>query len=291
MSALRQRMIEDMQLRNLAPSTQTAYLKEITRFARHFGTSPELLGEKEIRTYQLYLTNQKRLAPSSIVITIAALRFLYKVTLKRDWDLKDAIPAPRQPRRLPVILSREEVLHFLDSVEGLKHRTILTTCYAAGLRISEAVSLKPTAIDSRRMVIRVEQGKGRKDRNVMLSPKLLGLLRSYWKAERPKLWLFPDDLPGQPISTRAVAKACLKARRRSGTSKRITPHSLRHAFAVHLLEAGTNLRTIQLLLGHHHLATTAGYLQIAVSQVCATLSPLDLPAPAVVDAERVTEAA
>jgi len=282
-------MIEDMQVRNLAPHTQSTYLKEITRFARYFGKSPELLGETEIRTYQLYLTNQKKLAPSSIVITIAALRFLYKVTLKRDWDLKDAIPAPRQPHRLPVILSREEVLHFLGSVEGLKHRTILTTCYAAGLRISEAVSLKSTAIDSRRMVLRVEQGKGRKDRNVMLSPKLLGLLRSYWKAERPKVWLFPGDLPSQPISTRAVAKACLKARRRSGISKRITPHSLRHAFAVHLLEAGTNLRTIQLLLGHRHLATTAGYLQIAVSKVCATLSPLDLPVPAVADAGRVTE--
>jgi len=282
-------MIEDMQVRNLAPHTQSTYLKEITRFARYFGKSPELLGETEIRTYQLYLTNQKKLAPSSIVITIAALRFLYKVTLKRDWDLKDAIPAPRQPHRLPVILSREEVLHFLGSVEGLKHRTILTTCYAAGLRISEAVSLKSTAIDSRRMVLQVEQGKGRKDRNVMLSPKLLGLLRSYWKAERPKVWLFPGDLPSQPISTRAVAKACLKARRRSGISKRITPHSLRHAFAVHLLEAGTNLRTIQLLLGHRHLTTTAGYLQIAVSKVCATLSPLDLPVPAVADAGRVTE--
>ncbi len=289
MTALRQRMIEDMQVRNLAPHTQSTYLKEITRFARYFGKSPELRGETEIRTYQLYLTNQKKLAPSSIVITIAALRFLYKVTLKRDWDLKDAIPAPRQPHRLPVILSREEVLHFLGSVEGLKHRTILTTCYAAGLRISEAVSLKSTAIDSRRMVLQVEQGKGRKDRNVMLSPKLLGLLRSYWKAERPKVWLFPGDLPSQPISTRAVAKACLKARRRSGISKRITPHSLRHAFAVHLLEAGTNLRTIQLLLGHRHLTTTAGYLQIAVSKVCATLSPLDLPVPAVADAGRVTE--
>jgi site-specific recombinase XerD len=221
MTALRQRMIEDMQVRNLAPHTQTTYLKEIRRFAHYFGKSPDLLGEKEIRTYQLYLTNQKKLAPSSIAITIAAFRFLYKVTLKRDWDLKDVIPAPRQPKRLPVVLSREEVLHFLGSIEGLKHRTILTTCYAAGLRISEAVSLKPTAIDSRRMVIRVVQGKGRKDRNVMLSPKLLGLLRSYWKAEHPKAWRFPGDLPGQPIGTRAVAKACLTARRRSGISKRI----------------------------------------------------------------------
>jgi integrase/recombinase XerD len=289
MTALRQRMIEDMQVRNLAPHTQTAYLKEVTRFARYFGKSPELLGETEIRTYQLYLTNQKKLAPSSIAIMIAALRFLYKVTLKRDWDLKDVIPAPRQAKRLPVILSRQEVLEFLGSIEGLKHRTILTTCYAAGLRISEAVRLKPTAIDSRRMVIRVEQGKGRKDRSVMLSPKLLGLLRSYWRVAHPKVWLFPGDLSGQPISTRAVAKACLKARRRSGISKRITPHSLRHAFAVHLLEAGANLRTIQLLLGHNHLATTAGYLQIAASQVCATSSPLDLPAPAVADEDRATE--
>ena len=289
MTALRQRMTEDMQVRNLAPHTQTAYLKEVTRFARYFGHSPRLLGEKEIRTYQLYLTNRKKLAPSSIAVTIAALRFLYKVTLKRDWNLKDVIPAPRQPKKLPVVLSRDEVLHFLGSIKGLKHRTILTVCYAAGLRISEAVSLKPTAIDSRRMVIRVEQGKGRKDRTVMLSPKLLDLLRRYWKAERPKVWLFPGDLPGQPITAHTVAKACQGARGRSGISKRISPHSLRHAFAVHLLEAGTNLRTIQLLLGHRHLATTAGYLQIAASQVCATVSPLDLPPPVVADAARATE--
>ena len=278
MTLLRQRMIEDMQVRNLAPHTQATYVLHISLFARHFHKSPELLGPEEIRDYQLYLTNQRKLAPSSIVVTTAALRFLYNVTLKRGWNLEANIPAPKQPKKLPVVLSRAEVLHFLGCIEDIKHQTILTTCYAAGLRISEAVRLKASSLDNQRMVIRVAQGKGRKDRYVMLSPKLLDTLRNYWRIVRPKEWLFPGYF-ARPITTHAVEHACRQARLRAGISKPISPHSLRHAFAVHLLEAGTDLRTIQLLLGHRSLSTTARYLQIAAATVCATTSPLDLPDP------------
>ena len=286
MTSLRQRMTEDMQVRNLSPNTQTSYVQQVSLFARHFNKSPEALGPEDIRAYQVYLTNEKKLAPGSVLIAVAALRFLYKVSLKKDWTFEDVIPAPKKPQKLPVVLSPEEVLQFLDCVGSTKHRAILTTCYAAGLRISEAVRLKPTDIDSQRMVIRVEQGKGQKDRYVMLSPKLLETLRTYWRAMRPKGWLFEGDVPGQPITRSAVELACQKARRLSGIRKPITPHSLRHAFAVHLLESGTDVRTIQLLLGHRSLATTARYLRIATSKVCSTSSPLDLlPRPIAVDSK------
>src|ERR1700756_2855227 len=241
MTVLRQRMTEDMQVRNLSPHTQASYLQQVSLFARYFRTSPDALTPEHIRTYQIYL------------------------------------PLPKKPQKLPVVLSPEEVVHFLNCVDCRKHRVILTTCYAAGLRISEAVRLKVTAIDSARMVVRVEQGKGRKDRYVMLSPVLLEILRSYWRAARSKEWLFPGLHDDWPIKKDAVEAACQKAHRLSGLSKPVTPHSLRHAFAVHLLESRTtDLRTIQLLLGHRSLATTARYLRIATSQVCATSSPLDL---------------
>ena len=288
MTPLRQRMTEDMQVRNLALNTQMSYVQQISLFARHFNRSPETLGPEDIRAYQVYLTNEKKLAPSSILTAVAALRFLYKVSLKKDWPFEDVIPAPQKPQTLPVVLSPEEVLQFLDCVGSNKHRTILTTCYAAGLRISEAVCLRASHIDSGRMVLRVEQGKGQKDRYVMLSPKLLQILRDWWRSARPKQWLFPGDIPGQHISTDAVEQACQKARRRCPIPKPTTPHSLRHAFAVHLLEAGTDVRTIQLLLGHRSLATTARYLRIATSKVCSTSSPLDLlPSPVPVQPEPV----
>ncbi|MEO7191447.1 MAG: site-specific integrase [Vicinamibacterales bacterium] len=276
MTPLRQRMLEDMQVRNLSPLTQRAYLEHVSRFARHFGRSPARLGPEEIRAYQIYLTNERQLAPASIVITVAALRFFYAVTLQKPWSVTAVIPAPKMPQTLPVVLSPAEVVQFLDSIKTPKHRTILTTCYAAGLRISEAVHLTVSAIDSPRMVLRVEQGKGQKDRYVMLSPTLLAILRAWWRLSRPRHWLFPGDRPGCPITTHAVDRACQQAHRRSGITKPITPHSLRHAFAVHLLEAGTDVRTIQLLLGHRSLATTARYLAIATTRVCATPSPLDL---------------
>jgi integrase/recombinase XerD len=276
MTSLRVRMLEDMQIRNLAVNTQESYLHQVSLFARYFNQSPERLGPEQIRTYQVYLTKEKKLATGSILIAISALRFLYKVTLKKDWTFADIIPAPKKPETLPVVLSPEEVLQFLACVGSRKHRAILTTCYAAGLRVSEAIALTPPAIDSKRMVVRVEQGKGMKDRYVMLSPKLLEILRAWWRAERPEHWLFPGDMPGQHIGRSAVELECRKALGICKISKPITPHSLRHAFAVHLLEQGTDVRTIQLLLGHRSLATTAKYLRIATSKVCSTSSPLDL---------------
>jgi site-specific recombinase XerD len=289
MTPLRQRMTEDMRVRNLAQNTQMSYVQQVFLFARHFNKSPEQLGPEDIRAYQVYLTDEKKLAPGSVLIAVAALRFLYKISLKRDWPFDEVIPAPKKPHKLPVVLSPEEVQQFLGSVGNTKHRTILTTCYAAGLRISEAVRLKPIDIDSQRMVIRVDQGKGQKDRYVMLSPKLLEILRSWWRVDRSPQWLFPSDIPGRHISKDAVEQACQKARRLSGIRKPITPHSLRHGFAVHLLESGTDVRTIQLLLGHRSLATTARYLRIATSKVCSTSSPLDLlPHPIAVESAPAT---
>jgi site-specific recombinase XerD len=268
-------MTEDMEIRNLSPNTQLSYLQQVSGFAKYCHRSPELAGPEEIRAYQLHLTSERKLAPGTLCIVASALRFLYKVTLKRDWVERE-IPLPKKPYILPVILSREEVLHFLESIASVKHRTILMTAYAAGLRVSEATRLKVTDIDSQRMMLRVEQGKGQKDRYVMLSPKLLEILRAYWKVTHPEVWLFPGDMPDQPITRSAVEQACQKARRVSGIKKPITPHSLRHGFASHLLEAGTNVRTIQLLMGHRSLATTAKYLKVATTTVCATTSPFDL---------------
>jgi integrase/recombinase XerD len=275
MSPLRRRMIEDMQIRNLTPNTQRVYVAHLVRFACYFRKSPDLLGPPEIRTYLIHLTQERRLAASSIIVTVSALRFFYTVTLKRAWVVEDDIPAGRQAKKLPVVLSQEEVARFLGAVENLKHRVILTICYATGLRISEAVRLKSPAIDSQRMVIRVEQGKGRKDRYVMLPPKLLDMLRDYWKRTHPGEWLFSGRYPGQPISPLSINRSCREVSLQCGIGKPVAPHALRHAFAVHLLEAGTDLRTIQLLLGHRNLSTTAQYLMIATSKVCATPSPLD----------------
>ena len=276
MTSLRQRMVEDRQVRNLSPLTQRAYVEHVSRFARHVGRSPALLGPAEIRAYQVYVTNEQQLAPASIVITVAALRFLSRVTLQQTWSVEAAIPAPNVPQALPVVRSRAEVVPCLDGVAAPTHRAILKTCDAAGLRISEAVRLTPSAIDSQRMVLRIDQGKGQKDRYVMLSPTLLTILRDWWRSSRSTPWIFPGDRPGDPITTRAVNRACRKAHRCCGIPKPMTPHSLRHAFAVHLLDAGTDVRTIQLLLGHRRLATTARYLAIATTPVCATASPLDL---------------
>jgi site-specific recombinase XerD len=268
-------MIEDMQIRNLTPNTQRVYVANVFRFACHFRKSPERLGPPEIRIYLLHLTRERRLAASSIIVTVSALRFFYTVTLKRPWVVEEDIPAGHQAKKLPVVLSKEEVARFLGAVDNLKHRMVLTVCYATGLRITEAIHLTPAAIDSKRMVIRVEQGKGRKDRYVMLPPTLLDMLRDYWKRTHPGEWLFPGRSPGQPIHPLTINLTCREVARRCGIGKPVAPHALRHAFAVHLLEAGTDLRTIQLLLGHRNLSTTAQYLMIATSKVCATASPLE----------------
>lgn len=286
MSPLRRRMIEDMQIRNLTLNTQRIYTSQIARFAAHFHKSPDLLGPAEIRTYLIHLTQVQHLAASSIIVAVSALRFFYTVTLKRPWVVKDDIPTGRQAKKLPIVLSKDEVAQFLAAVDNQKQRMVLTVCYATGLRISEAVRLKPAAIDSKRMVIRVEEGKGRKDRYVMLPPKLLDMLRDYWRRTHPGEWLFPGGLPGKPISPPSIELTCRQVREKCGIGKPVGPHSLRHAFAVHLLEAGTDLRTIQLLLGHRCLSTTARYLMIATTQVCATASPLeslDVPVPKVPD--------
>ncbi|WP_434033076.1 tyrosine-type recombinase/integrase [Cupriavidus sp. a3] len=273
MTPLRQRMLHDMQIRNFAENTQKSYLVQVSSFARNFRRSPELLGPEEIRTWLVYLREERKLAPASLAASIGALRFLYRVTLKRHWS-DDDLPLPKKPVRLPVILSLEEITTFFESIASLKQRTILMTAYAAGLRVSEVVHLKVTDIDSKRMVIRVNQGKNSRDRYVMLSPRLLEILRLYWQDAHPREWLFPRNIPGRPICRAAVAQACLIARKRSGITKPITPHSLRHAFATHLLEAGTDVRRIQLLMGHRALSTTARYLKVATSTVCATPEPL-----------------
>jgi len=275
MTPLRQRMLEDMSIRNLTDNTKLSYLQQVGLYAKYFHRSPDLLGPQEVREYQVYLTLTRKLSASSISTATSALRFLYRVTLKQNWS-PDDIPMPKKPFKLPVVLSPEEVMHFLDCIENLKHRALLMTAYAAGLRVSEATHLKVTDIDSQRMVIRVDQGKGNKDRFVMLSPRLLEELRAYWKSARPQTWLFPGYIPGQPITREAVEQACQKAHRTCGITKPITPHSLRHAFATHLLESGTDVRRIQLLMGHRSLTTTSRYLKIATSTLCATVSPFDL---------------
>jgi integrase/recombinase XerD len=254
MTVLRQRMTEDMQVRNLSPNTQASYLQQVSLFARYFDKSPHLLGPEEIRTYQIYMTNKKKLAPSSIHTAMGALRFLYRVTLKRPWSFEDSLPLPKKPQKLPVVLSPEEVVHFLGYVKYRKHRVILTTCYAAGLRVSEAVRLRPSAIDSRRMVIFIDQSKNEKDRYVMLSPKLLGILRSYWKATRPKDWLFPGALPDRPITRFAVEAACQEAHRISGLSKPVTPHLLRHNSEFRIMPSDLRIPLVSSLFVKTHSA-------------------------------------
>jgi len=269
-------MLEDMRVRRLSPFTQRTYVETVARFARYFKRSPERLGPEQIRAYQVYLSTERGLATSSLLVAVSALRFVYRVTLQKRWSFDDVIPAPKKPQALPVVLSPQEVVQFLDAVKPAKHRAILTACYAAGLRISEAIALTVSAIDSERMVLRIAKGKGQKDRYVMLSPKLLAILRDWWKVQRPRHWLFPGERPEAPITRSAVQLACGIASRRARLGKAVTPHLLRHSFAVHLLEAGTDLRTIQLLLGHRSLQTTARYLRVATTTVCSTTSPLDL---------------
>lgn len=258
MTPLRKRMLEDMRIRNLSVHTQLSYLRQVSSFANHYQLSPQELGLEQVRAWQVHLLETRKLAPSSLALATSALRFLYKVTLKRDWPLEE-LPLPKKPVKLPVILSREEVGRFLEAVGNLKHRTLLMTCYAAGLRISEATHLRVSDIDSQRMMLRVEQGKNAKDRYVMLSPRLLEQLRGYWKIVHPTHWLFPNKVSGEPMTSSALQQVCDKTRERCGIRKPISPHSLRHAFATHLLEDGADVRTIQLLLGHRSLSTTARY--------------------------------
>ncbi len=249
MTPLRQRMLEDMHVRNLSVHTQRIYIEQVAHFAQHFGKSPELLGVEDIRSYQIYLVKEKQVSNSKLIQAVCALRFLYNITLRNTWII-NYIPYPKKAHKLPVVLSPQEVVTFFQAIAEIKYRAILLTAYAAGLRVSEVVALRVSDIDSQRMVIHVRQGKGKKDRYVMLSAKLLAILRAYWQTTRSKDWLFPGPDPSRPLTTHSVGAACRKARIASGLNKTITPHTLRHSFATHLLEAGTNVRTIQLLLGH-----------------------------------------
>jgi integrase/recombinase XerD len=274
MTKLRRRMIEDMELRNLAPKTVAVYVQRVAAFARHFGRSPEALGPDEVRSYLVHLVQERHVSWSYYNQTVAALRFLYEVTLERQGVLQ-RIRCPKLPKKLPTVLSPDEVTRVFAAVASLKHRAILMTAYAAGLRVSEVATLRVDDIDSGRMVLRIRQGKGRKDRYVMLSPRLLAVLREYWKAARPSDWLFPGDVPGRPLTEASVHRVCVRAARDAGLDKHVTVHTLRHSFATHLLEAGTDIRTIQVLLGHRNLKTTAIYTHVSQAAVEATRSPLD----------------
>jgi len=254
MSPLRRRMIDDMTIRNLSPATQRSYVHAVAKFARFFGRSPEKLDLEDVRAFQVHLVAGGMSWPA-LNQTVCALRFLYGVTLRRA-DLPERIAHAREPRKLPVVLSADEVVRFLEAVPSLKCRAALTTAYAAGLRASEVASLKVANIDSSRMVIRVEQGKGGRDRYVMLSPQLLRILRAYWRVAR-------------------LYAACRSACAVADLTKRVTVHTLRHSFATHLLENGTDIRIIQALLGHRNVNTTARYAQVATSTIGGTPSPLD----------------
>jgi integrase/recombinase XerD len=266
MTPLRQRMLEDMEMRNLSPRTRKNYVRQVEQLAMHYGKSPDQLGAEEVRAYLLILIRRDA-SCNQFNVSRCALRFFYRVTLKREFPVLEMMGAKR-PKKLPVVLSQNEVAQLLAAVKKLRPRAILTTLYATGLRVSELVALRATDIDSQRMVIRVRQGKGNKDRYVMLSPKLLELLREYWKKRRPKECLFP-------VTSRCVQLMCAAMARKAKLAKRVSPHTLRHSFATHLLENGENIRKIQVLLGHRSVQTTARYLHVSMETITSTCSPLD----------------
>jgi integrase/recombinase XerD len=272
-SPLRRRMIEDMTVRNLSPATQRSYIHAVSKFARHFGRSPDRLGLEDVRAFQVYLVAGGISWPA-LNQTVCAMRFFYGVTLGHA-DIPDRIAYARSPRTLPVVLSVDEVVRFLEAVPSLRTRTALTTAYAAGLRASETVGLKVNDIDSERGVILVEHGKGGKDRYVMLSAQLLRILRVYWRLAKPKDWLFPGRDGSAPIDVQVLYSACRLARVAAGIDKRVTVHTLRHSFATHLLENGTDIRIIQVLLGHNNLSSTARYTKVSTGLIRRTESPLD----------------
>lgn len=275
MTPLRKRMLEDMQLRNLKPETQRNYLHHVAGFAKYFGKSPELLDLEAVRQYQLYLLNERKLSPETINQYISAIQFLYLTTLEMPWTT-EYFPRVRRPHKLPVVLSQEEVLAFFDHIPSLKYRAALMIAYGAGLRVSEVVALHVADIDSQRMLLRVQQGKGQKDRYAMLSPRLLDVLRRYFRAIRPPGdYLFPSWRKEYHLSTASLQLACREAALRAGIRKRVTVHTLRHSFATHLLENGTDIRIIQVLLGHSQIDTTARYAAVSPRVVAATVSPLD----------------
>jgi integrase/recombinase XerD len=273
MSPLRRRMIEDMSIRKLAPKTQQGYIRTIKNLAAFLGRSPDTASVEDIRGFQLHLVANGAGTPI-LNHTVSALRFFFRVTLKR-YDIIEHTAFIHEPRKLPVVLSPEEVARLLDAAPGLKYKAALSVAYGAGLRAAEVVSLKVGDIDSERKIIRVEQGKGRKDRNVMLSPHLLELLRAWWKAARPQGWLFPGQNRVNPLTTRQLNRACHTAAHMAELDKRVSLHTLRHSFATHLLEQNIDIRVIQVLLGHAKLDTTALYTRVATKTIREVMSPLE----------------
>ena len=273
LSPLRRRMIEDMTIRKLAPKTQQGYIRTIKDLAVFLGRSPDTASYEDVRRFQVDLVTNGTGTPI-LNHTVSALRFFFRVTLRR-YDIIEHTAFIHEPRKLPVVLSPEEVARLLDAAPGLKYKAALSVAYGAGLRAAEVVSLKVGDIDSERMVIRVEQGKGRKDRNVMLSPHLLELLRAWYKVAHPRGWLFPGQSPVNPLTTRQFNRACHTAAQTADIKKRVSPHTLRHSFATHLLEQNVDIRVIQVLLGHANLDTTALYTRVATKTIREVMSPLE----------------
>jgi len=274
MSTLREQMVEELQLKGLTPRTQHVYLREVSNYAKYFGKSPEKLGEKQLREYLLYLLNERKLSKGTYRFYYQGLKFLYKHTLKRE-QVVEKIRCPRGKKKLPVVLDLAEVKALLSVVENLKHRAILTITYSAGLRINETACLRVTDIDSKRMMVRVQQGKGGKDRYSLLSQTALECLRRYWKAYHPAEWLFEGQKEGAHICLSAIRQIFLEAKERAGITKPASPHTLRHSFATHLIEAGTSLHHVQLLLGHRSPTTTTVYLHVSKMNLSKVASPLD----------------
>jgi site-specific recombinase XerD len=272
-------MLEELQRRNYSPATARAYLRAVQDFARYFHRSPDQLGPDHIRQYQAYLFRERKLAANSVTQRLGALRFFYIRTLKQSWSA-ELTPYPKKVLRLPSILSQEEVARLIEAARTPFQRILLMALYATGVRRSELAHLKITDIDSQRMVIHVQGGKGRKDRDLMLSPKLLEALREHWRGlkRKPAIWLFPGGrwhTAHHPIDTKVIWSACKEAAQRAGIRKEVHPHTLRHCFATHLLEAGADLRTIQILLGHRDLEETTIYLHLSSRHLSATASPLE----------------
>ena len=276
-SPLRQRMIEDMMVRNFVEKTRNDYIRQVKTFTAFLGRSPDQAIPEDLRRFQLHQT-RAGVRPPSINGSVAALRFFFTVTLDRP-EMARHLTFVREPRKMPAVLSPEEVARLLEAAPGPKYKAALSAAYAAGLRVSEVVALKVSDIDSERLLLRIEQGKGRKDRFAMLSPKLLELLRDWYRIARPAVWLFPGRDPILPLTTRQFARAVHAAASLAEIKKRVTPHTLRHSFATHLLEQKTDVRFIQVLLGHAKLETTALYAQVATNVIRTVMSPLDRLTP------------
>ena len=288
MTQLRKKMLEELQRRNYSKSTIESYLHAVEDFARYFGKSPDQLNQEHIRQYHLHLVNERKLAVNTVVGRLSALRFFFVKTLRRPYQRED-LPSPRRPKKLPTVLSQNEVARLLASAGNLFHYAIVMTLYSTGLRRAELARLRVTDIDSERMILHVHQGKGNRDRDVPLTPKLLETLRTYWRWKKPQTWLFPREGMAdaeQPISTKSVYFAVQESAKRAGLQKPVSPHTLRHSWATHLLENGADLRTIQMLLGHADLEHTTVYLHMSQRHLQAVSNPVE--AMAVVNPESLS---